>query len=93
MMMDSHSTSGLPPLVIISQNAGKAEMPLMMAPQKYTRVRPSRSDIRPKYGMKKHMMMAAAITPPSAWLRLTLTFCVSHEMTNTPKTLKNTPSM
>ncbi|MNY40472.1 hypothetical protein D3C86_1752180 [compost metagenome] len=68
--MDSHSSMVLPPLFSISQNAGKAERAVISDPQKYTRVRPMRSDRWPKNGMKKHIAMAAAITPTSASVRL-----------------------
>lgn len=43
--------------------------------------------------MVKHITSAAAITPVSASVRVICNVWVRYEIENTPKTLKNTPSM
>lgn len=71
-MIDSHMSSTLPPLCVMSQKPGNAETAVMSEPHMYTRGRPSRSDMRPKKGIAKHITTAAAITPSSASVRLIL---------------------
>lgn len=46
--MASHTSITLPWLLSISQKPGKAATAVTSEPQKYTRVRPMRSDSRPK---------------------------------------------